>query len=112
MMRLKMMRLKMMSVALGWGTDESVPMKIERTIKRLAAKDATDELRRGARDIGHELNSKRLPVLAELRTSLARMDKEGASDFVLGYREALADLLTAYSASIEPGKGAPEHDDY
>ena len=81
-------------------------MKLEKTMKRLAgATDDCAELRRGARDIGHELPRDRLYFLRRLRGALAGLDDTDVSDFARGYRAALLDLVTAYDSAIENAYG-------
>ncbi len=75
-------------------------MNLQTTIRRLSEKSDGEELRRAARDVGHELPRKRIQLLSQFRTSLDGVDLTGVDDFVVGYRSALADVVAAYEAAV------------
>jgi DNA-binding MarR family transcriptional regulator len=80
-------------------------MNIRRTLERIrgAATDG-EELRRAARDLGHELTRNRVEVLREFRAELARLPEKGTAEFVLGYRNALRDVVAAFEAAVQPAQ--------
>lgn len=77
-------------------------MKLDKALKRIAeTKSDHPELRRAARDIGHELRRERLHLLEALRTELAIFSDEDVTEFVKGYREALLDMLFGFCVSLK-----------
>lgn len=74
-------------------------MKLQLTIKRLAARVDDSELRRAARDLGHELPRGRIGLLNQFRSAITTLGS--ADTFVKGYRAALADVTAAYQDAIE-----------
>lgn len=82
-------------------------MKIDAMIEALRnARAESEELRRGARDLAHELPRNCLECLREFRAGVARI---GSTDdrFADGYRAALADIAAAYEEAIAPRCAEP-----
>jgi hypothetical protein len=77
-------------------------MKLEKTIKLLSVEHDCPDLRKGGRDLGHELPRKDFVKLRKFREEVASLSNidfktyNEPQDFVLGYRQALLDVAAAY----------------
>lgn len=76
-------------------------MHLTKTAERLLATEDSADLRRSARDIGHELPRRRMPLLRRTLTVLGGACAIDQSEFAAGYKSALADVLAAYCAATE-----------
>lgn len=67
-------------------------MKLAKTLLRIGGN--LDDLRRAARDLGHEFPRHRFDVLARFRASATEAIM--GNEFEMGYKEALLDLTAAF----------------